>query len=503
MMMNILLKGTLYSVFAVSTLFFNSCNGGNKNNTTSELYPDFDWGKEVVSPNLDWTKNVGAKTIPSGQIFNVADYGLINDSTTLNTDAIQHAIDVCHAQGGGTVKMPAGHFLTGALFIKSNVNFELDKNTVIIASTDIELYPEMQSRIAGIEMTWPCAVINILDASNAMISGKGTIDCKGEVFWNKYWELRKDYTARGLRWIVDYDCKRVRGLLVSNSKNITLKDFTIMRTGFWACQILYSDQCTLDALIVNNNIGGHGPSTDGIDIDSSSNILIENCDVDCNDDNYCLKAGRDADGLRVNRPTENIVIRNCIARKGAGLITCGSETSGSIRNVLGYNLHAYGTYTALRLKSAMNRGGTVENIYMTNVKADSVKNILAADLNWHPSYSYSKLPAEYQDTDIPEHWTTMLTPVLPEEKGYPRFRNVYFSNVDAKDAEQFISASGHSNDLRLKDFYIHNIKASTEKAGIMSYTEGFNMGNIDLIVKDGSQIEMKENYNHKLEIKYQ
>ena len=69
-----------------------------------------------------------------------------------------------------------------------------------------------------------------------------------------------------------------------------------MRTGFWGCQILYSDHCTVDGLIINNNIGGRGPSTDGIDIDSSTNILIENCEIDCNDDNICLKAGRDADG---------------------------------------------------------------------------------------------------------------------------------------------------------------------------------------------------------------
>lgn len=116
--------------------------------------------------------------------------------------------------------------------------------------------------------------------------------------------MRKDYEKRKLRWIVDYDCKRVRGMLISNSRHITLKDFTLIRTGFWGCQVLYSDQCTLNGLKINNNVGGHGPSTDGIDIDSSTNILIENCEVDCNDDNICLKAGRDADGLRVNRPTE-------------------------------------------------------------------------------------------------------------------------------------------------------------------------------------------------------
>lgn len=141
-------------------------------------------------------------------------------------------------------------------------------------------------------MTWPAAVINIVDEKNAAISGEGTLDCRGKVFWDKYWEMRKEYEARGLRWIVDYDCKRVRGILVERSSDITLSGFTLMRTGFWGCQILYSDYCTIDGLTINNNIGGHGPSTDGIDIDSSCNILIENCDVDCNDDNICIKSGR-------------------------------------------------------------------------------------------------------------------------------------------------------------------------------------------------------------------
>ena len=364
--------------------------------TNAQSLPGFQWGEGMGTPDLSWTAQVGAKTYPEGKIFQAADYGLKNDSTRLSTAALQKAIDECHRSGGGTVEVAPGYYRIGAIYLKSNVNLHLNQGTTLIASEDIDLYPEMRSRVAGIEMVWPSAVINILDAENAAISGAGTLDCRGKIFWDKYWTMRKDYEKRKLRWIVDYDCKRVRGMLISNSRHITLKDFTLMRTGFWGCQVLYSDQCTLNGLKINNNVGGHGPSTDGIDIDSSTNILIENCEVDCNDDNICLKAGRDADGLRVNRPTENIIVRGCIARKGAGLITCGSETSGCIRNVLGYNLQAYGTSSTLRLKSAMNRGGTVENIYMTQVTADHVRHVLAADLNWNPSYSYSTLPAEYE-----------------------------------------------------------------------------------------------------------
>lgn len=401
------------------------------------------------TPDLSWTAQVGAKTYPEGKIFQAADYGLKNDSTQLSTAALQKAIDECHRSGGGTVEVAPGYYRIGAIYLKSNVNLHLNQGTTLIASEDIDLYPEMRSRVAGIEMVWPSAVINILDAENAAISGAGTLDCRGKIFWDKYWTMRKDYEKRKLRWIVDYDCKRVRGMLISNSRHITLKDFTLMRTGFWGCQVLYSDQCTLNGLKINNNVGGHGPSTDGIDIDSSTNILIENCEVDCNDDNICLKAGRDADGLRVNRPTENIIVRGCIARKGAGLITCGSETSGCIRNVLGYNLQAYGTSSTLRLKSAMNRGGTVENIYMTQVTADNVRHVLAADLNWNPSYSYSTLPAEYEGKEIPEHWKVMLTPVTPKEKGYPHFRNVWLSDVKATNVQTFITAAGWNEELPL------------------------------------------------------
>ena len=172
------------------------------------------------------------------------------------------------------MEVAPGYYRIGAIYLKSNVNLHLNQGTTLIASENIDLYPEMRSRVAGIEMVWPSAVINILDAENAAISGAGTLDCRGKIFWDKYWTMRKDYEKRKLRWIVDYDCKRVRGMLISNSRHITLKDFTLMRTGFWGCQVLYSDQCTLNGLKINNNVGGHGPSTDGIDIDSSTLSLI-------------------------------------------------------------------------------------------------------------------------------------------------------------------------------------------------------------------------------------
>ena len=136
----------------------------------------------------------------------------------------------------------------------------------------------------------------------------------------------------------------------------------------------------------------------------------------------------DAGGLQVNLPTENVVIRNCIARKGAGLITCGSETSGSIRNVLGYNLEAIGTYTVLRPKSAMNRGGTIENILYDPCQSRKCPSGIGGGFKLEPELQLQHLPKEYEGKEIPEHWKVMLTPVEPPEKGYPRFRDIYLSS---------------------------------------------------------------------------
>jgi hypothetical protein len=466
-----------------------------------QAVPSFEWLDEMERPDLSWIDQAGAKTFPDGKVFSVNEQNAVGDGLTFTGDAIQRTIDACHASGGGTVVFEPGQYLTGALFVKSGVNLRIDKGVTLIATADSAAYPDIPTRIAGIEMTWPAAVINVIDQHNAAVSGGGLIDCRGEVWWDKYRTMRRDYEQRGLRWIIDYDCKRVRGLLVSNSSNITLRDFTMMRTGFWAVQILYSGQCTVDGVTILNNIDGkYGPSTDGIDIDSSDHILVENCAVDCNDDNICLKAGRDADGLRVNRPTEYIIIRRCTALKGAGLITCGSETSGGIRHVIAYDLKAHGTSNLLCIKSALVRGGFVENIYVTNVTADSVRTVLSINLNWNPTYSYSTLPPGYENRKIPAHWHTLLTRVEPKERGYPHFRKIYLSNVKSTNTGTFINASGWNESLKIEDIGIQNITADTKSGGHIKFSNHFQLKNI--LLKTDHKVVLENNTNLKGEIDY-
>jgi len=444
---------------------------------------------------LKWISEAGAKTFPDKQQeYNVVDFGAIGDGITLNTKAIQDAIDRCASNGGGKVVFRPGKYLTGSIFLRNGVHLIIDEDVTILGSQNISDYPDTFTRVAGIEMVWPSALINIINCENAAVTGKGLINAQGKVFWELYWNMRKVYEPKGLRWIVDYDAKRPRTLLVSNSKNITVKDLRIQQSGFWTIQVLYSKYVTVNGVVIRNNIDGKGPSTDGIDIDSSEGILVDNCDIDCNDDDYCIKAGRDADGLRVNRPTQNVVIKNSISHRGGGVVTIGSETSGGIKNIYVANMKGIGTSAGVRLKSAKTRGGIVENIYIENLELDSVKSAINITVDWNPSYSYSKLPEGYNYDSIPVHWKTMLTKVTPPEKGLPLFRNVYIANIKGENIQEAIFADGSENIL-LKNFYLQNIKLNSKKPATIKNTENWNLKNVKINASEAKENVLENNKN--------
>ncbi|MFR9165451.1 MAG: glycoside hydrolase family 28 protein [Dysgonomonas sp.] len=446
---------------------------------------------KAQEPNFEWMKDVGAQSYPQGQkTYNVADYGAVGDAVTMCTEAIQKAIDDCAANGGGRITFDPGIYLTGSLFIKSNTDFEVPRGTTLIGSQNLDDYKKIDTRVAGIEMKWPAALINIIGQKNSAISGSGVIHGKGKVFWDKYFDMRKEYNPKGLRWIVDYDCERPRGILISECSDVTVKDIVLYQPGFWSLHILYSEHVTVDNIIISNNIEGRGPSTDGVDIDSSRKILVQNSNINCNDDNFCLKAGRDADGLRVNRPCEYVVIRNCIAGHGDGLFTCGSETSGGIRNIVAYNMKGIGTKYGLRFKSTAQRGGVIENIYLYNVIMEGVRDPFVVDMNWHPAYSTSKLPEGYSYETLPEHWKKMLTPVDPE-KGMPKFRNIHFENVTATDAGVCIKASGVSAST-LDGFSFKNVSFTGKNAGKISYAKEWSFNNFSVKASE-DKLELENN----------
>ena len=429
--------------------------------------------------------------------FNVGDYGAKGDGETLNTEAIQQAINDASEAGGGRVIFPEGIYLSGALFIRSNVELYIDEDVTIKAIQDDDAFPDIWTRIAGIEMEWPAALINVNNAENVRISGRGTIDGNGKYWWDKFWGdpprsggMFVEYKKRDLRWALDYDCKRVRALLVYKSKDVALEDFRIERSGFWAVTLTYSQRVHVDGIVIRNNIGGKGPSSDGINTDSSIDILVENCDVDCNDDNFAIKAGRGADGLRVNKPVENVVYRNNRSRSGHGLFTIGSETAGGMRNIEVYGLEAEDTQYGIRFKSAKVRGGVIENIRFHDIKMNGVPYPFYFELNWFPSYSYPEIPEEIPEEEIPVHWEKLTERVKPKERGIPEFRDLVFEDITVKNAKQAFYANAYP-EKPIHNLHWENIAIQSWEAGELTYAENWTMKNVTMQTKNCEQLALK------------
>src|SRR6266567_2128815 len=432
-----------------------------------------------------WVREVGARRVPERRrTFLANSFGAIGDGATNSTKAIQRAIDSCASAGGGVVTFRPGVYLTGALFLKSNLNLRIDQGVTLLGSQTEADYPSIWTRVAGIEMKWPAALINVNEQKNVKLSGGGTIDGRGQKWWDKYWTLRRDYEPRGLRWAADYDAERVRLIVIWKSTDVSVENLTLQRSGFWTVQVVYSDRVTVSGIRIRDNAG---PSTDGIDIDSSSNILIQNCDIDNNDDDICLKAGRDADGLRVNRPTEYVVVRNNITRRGGGMLSFGSETSGGIRKVVAYNNRGIGTSEGIRFKSAKTRGGFVEDVLIRDIRMENVPLPFTFTLNWNPSYSYATIPKDIKN--IPPHWIALSTPVIPVERGLCEFRNITIENVQVVGARRIFSVSGLA-DKPILNVNWANITAEGSEAGFIEYARDWKMKNVKLRTQDGASVKV-------------
>jgi polygalacturonase len=419
------------------------------------------------------------------KIFLANTYGAKGDGTTLDTAAIQKAIDAA-AEAKGTITLKPGTYLTGSLFLKSNVTIDVPEGVTLIGSEKLEDYPMLPTRIAGIEMTWPTALINTRDQHNITITGKGTIDGDGPIWWKSYWDLRAQYEPKGLRWASDYDARRPRLMLFQNSSDIRLGGGIILkRSGFWTVQVLYSHDITIDGVTIRNNEGGKGPSTDGIDIDSSKKVLVAHADIDVNDDALCLKAGRDSDGLRVNRPTEDIVIRDSIIRHGAAAITIGSETSGGFRNIEAYNITALsGVPSGVLFKSAHVRGGFAKDIRIHDLDLQGVAIPIHITMNWNPSYSYATLPPGLKDP--PPYYITLTTPV-PEDKGLPHFSDVHIWNIKATGAKQAFNVAAYPN-ATLDNFRIDHLNIEAATAGTIANAKNWSMTDNTIKTADGSKV---------------
>ncbi|WP_221030568.1 glycoside hydrolase family 28 protein [Actomonas aquatica] len=303
---------------------------------------------------------VSLTTKPREPIVDVTKHGAIGDGTTLNTTALQAAIDACPP--GGIVHVPAGTFLSGALYLKSNMTLDLAQGAVLKGSADPQDYlPFNRNRFEGWELETHASLINAgtLDRDgpanirNVSIRGAGTIAGAGRPLYHAIvdsYENRRD----GLR-------ARGRLVLFMNAANIEVSGITLEESSCWTLHYIYSENVSLHGLTIRSDVH----NGDGIDPDSSVNSYIFNSTFDTGDDCIAIKSGKNPEGNVVNRPTENVRIFDCTFSRGHG-ISIGSEMSGGVRNVLVEDCIAGPLLHGLQIKGTKDRGGFVENVTVRN-----------------------------------------------------------------------------------------------------------------------------------------
>ncbi len=229
-----------------------------------------------------------------------------------------------------------------------------------------------------------------------------------------------------------------------------------------------------------------GVSAD-IDIDSSSFVLVEHCDISVNDYALCLKAGRDADGLRVNRPTTDVVIRDSTVRAEAAGITIGSETSDGFRRIDVYGLHVYRPVpSGILFKSAHTRGGVAREIKIHDLDLEGVAVPVRINMNWNPSYSYATLPPGMKN--VPDYWN-VLAEKVPEAQGRPRFRDVKIWNIKATGAKRAFSVKAYQ-DAPLVEFDFDNIHIQAQTAGTIRDAKDWKFTRTMIVTADGTHVQV-------------
>lgn len=429
-------------------------------------------------------------------VFRVNSYGAKPDGKTLDTHAIQAALDAAGKAGHAIVTFAPGTYLTGAIFVKSGTDLHIPKGVTLRAVHGLKNYPLEETRIAGIDMRWPAAVINVYEQYHVRITGHGTVDGNGKYWWNGYWALRKKDDKIGLRWAADYDDRRPRLIEFYRSRHVQLTGLRLIRSPFWTVHICYSEYVLVDGITIRNNIGGRGPSTDGVDIDSSDHVLVEHADISDNDDALCLKSGRDSDGLSVNRPDFDIVIRDCIVREGAAAVTFGSETSGGFRNIDIYNIHALSHVpSGILIKSAHTRGGWAENIRIHNLTLTGVAIPIHVNMNWNPSYSYAHIPPGIKH--VPRYYHVLATPV-PPSLGLPHFHGIHIWDISATGAKRAFDVSAMPA-APLVHFTFNNVRIQAKTAGSVADTRDWTLSHVDVKTADGSKVQFTATKGLKLD----
>jgi polygalacturonase len=363
-------------------------------------------GWESLPKILD---SIELPTFPDRE-FSIVDHGAKVGGQTDVKPAIDAAIAACAQAGGGKVIVPAGEWrVNGPIHLRSNINLHVARGATLRFSAEPRHFlPAVFTRFEGTELLNFSPLIYALDQENIAVTGEGTLDGqagpKSWWPWKGKWggevdhgwregdpdqigavarlgKLADEGVAPAERTFGESDRLRPSFVQPYRCRRVLIEGVTIVNSPMWILNPVLCEAVTIRGVTVDS----HGPNNDGCNPESCRNVLIEKCTFDTGDDCIAIKSGRNADGRRLNRPSENIVVRQCTMRDGHGGVTLGSEMSGGIRNVFveECEMSSPQLERAIRLKSNSLRGGFLENLYVRNVRVGEVSDaVIHVDLRY-------------------------------------------------------------------------------------------------------------------------
>jgi polygalacturonase len=417
-------------------------------------------GSKVAISDLPWpaaqkiVTDTEAAIKPQTRVFNVMSFGAKGDGKSDNTAAFAAAIKAANAAGGGQVQVPAGTYVSGAIRLLSNVDFHLNANATIKFSGDVSKYPTVLTRYEGIECMNHSPMVYAFGQTNISLTGSGTLDAGGTGSWNKGSDRKylESLIAKGVtdptKRVVPGSGHQMRSTFIEpyNCTNVLIQGVTLKNPMFWQIHPTLCKFVIVDGVHTDPNTAH--PNTDGCDPECSDHVVIRNCNLGAHDDNIAIKSGRDADGRRINVPTQNVVIYNNIMNGNWGAVTCGSEITGGVKNVYAYKCNIIGaTKFALYVKSNTLRGGGAQNVNL-----DSITGA--------PTRSYVFLTSTYngQTGKFPPAWGPFA-----------------LTNCSSTNVPKVLDVSGLSND-HVKGFTVKNSNFN----GVGSTTD--SISNVDGLV---------------------
>ncbi|MDD5855155.1 MAG: glycosyl hydrolase family 28 protein [Prevotella sp.] len=381
-------------------------------------------------------------------------------------------------QGGGTVVVPAGHWKSGRIILKSGVELRIAKNAILeFSERQADYLPVVFTRHEGVEVMGAGAFIYAYKQKNIALTGEGVITGPDMDVDMRRLPNGKSVVEKDIDWKMPVSKRlcdgqegrtfyRPKSFSPIECKNVLVEGVTFEKSVLWNINPIYCDNVIIRGVTVNS-VGV--PSGDGIDISSCKNVLIEYSTLNCGDDCFTLKAGRCEDGLRVNKSTENVVIRYCLAKDGHGGITCGSETAGGIRNVYLHDCVFYGTRTGFRFKTRRNRGGAIENIIYERVRLVDMKEAFTWDLLGSKMYM-GDLARRNPPLDI-----TPLTPIV---------RNITIRNFIVESSDRMMTVNALP-EIPCTGIIIENGKVRTNRiVRTINDADGITFKNLEIQATD-------------------